>query len=323
MIAQCASCEQPVHFNRNIGLCLVCSLCSTCIVHYHVLSIALLHPQPLSSLPSGSSSQPTYELLPAVECHFVRLAPMPQTGIASPRILHEPRYTSGEPRVIQERVENGHRFENFLEVVEAFFQVDDGDVLDHITTCIFVQAPMPTSAPIVCSVSTLQGILEFWPNGLLAHLFDLLDSNHVTMPITNDGLTGMAAPSATAPFSSSKQVKTCNHYDGHLGPRQRAHKDAFLCSQQVAPSCTQLIPVSTLLHISVKLTTYILCCVVEEADSQESLIIQGIKFVAWWSIVLLPIYDILSQSFASLSMHARFLVDSASHLLFFVHGQQM
>ena len=82
-------------------------------------------------------------------------------------------------------------------------------MLDHITTCIFVQAPMPTSVPIICSVSTLQGILEFWPNGLLAHLFDLLDSNHVTMPITNDGLTGMVAPLAShpAPFSSSKQVK--------------------------------------------------------------------------------------------------------------------
>ena len=106
-----------------------------------------------------------------------------------------------------------------------------GDMLDHITMCIFVQAPMPTSAPIVCSVSTLQGILEFWPHGLLAHLFDLLDSNHATMPITNDGSTGRVAPSAScpAPFSSSKQVKTHNHYDGHLGPRQPAHKDAFNC----------------------------------------------------------------------------------------------
>ena len=86
------------------------------------------------------------ELLPAVECNFVCLAPMPQTGIASPRILCEPWYTLGKPHVIPEQVENGHQFENFLEVVDAFFRADDGggegggggNVLDHTTMCIFI-----------------------------------------------------------------------------------------------------------------------------------------------------------------------------------------
>ena len=66
--------------------------------------------------------------------------------------------------------------------------------------------------------------------------------------------------------------------------------------QEGAPFCTKLIPVSTLLLISAMLTMIILCFIIEEADSQESLIIQGVKFGVWWSIILLSIYVVLSWS---------------------------
>ena len=181
-------------------------------------------------------------------------------------------------------------------------------MLDHITTCIFVEAPRPTSLPIVCSMSTLQGILEFWPHGLLANLFVLLDSNHSTMQISDDGSTGMANPLASCPvpFSSFKHMKAPNN-DGHLGPR--LHRDTFKCmglrSQEVPPFCTQLIPVSMLLLISAVLTMIILCFIIEKEDSQESLVIQGVKFGVWHSFVC------LHHSFAVLVFLCRCMQDTS------------
>ena len=120
----------------------------------------------------------------------------------------------------------------------------------------------------------------------------------------------MANPLAShpAPFSSSKQVKAPNN-DGHLGPR--LHRDTFkcigLCSQEVLSFCTQLIPVSMLLLISVVLTMIILCFIIEEEDSQESLVIQGFQV---WGVVEHHSFVHLHHSFAILFSLCQCMQDS-------------